>query len=353
MSEQNYPSYLIHYGIEGQKWGVRRFQNEDGTYTDSGLLRRKEQQYFVKEQKKVNRKFDKLTDKLQSRVAAGKRISDKKIKKAIELGTRHRALDYISKNPRAYLQARGLNKASKARNAVGVASSSALIGIAGVGGALGRPDSAVGYGSIGVSALASSIAHRKLEKLAIDKWMQRQYGDAVNESKRLTIKDLEEHGIKMKNKTMYDKINTANPNLLMTGSQSKKLIGQGVKDTASGIGDAFRTVNRTVRTTAKVATRGNVVFAKNVASGIGQGIKSVANGGNAQNSLNQIKKTVKNSASETYKIKKKAATDSKDSISSVARSSANKIGTGAIKIAAAPVAEVQDRKKKNSQTRRT
>ena len=37
-----YPSYLIHYGIEGQKWGVRRFQNEDGTYTSEGLERRKQ-----------------------------------------------------------------------------------------------------------------------------------------------------------------------------------------------------------------------------------------------------------------------------------------------------------------------
>lgn len=36
MSEQNYSSYLIHYGIEGQKWGVRRFQNEDGTLTSEG-----------------------------------------------------------------------------------------------------------------------------------------------------------------------------------------------------------------------------------------------------------------------------------------------------------------------------
>jgi hypothetical protein len=36
-----YPSYLIHYGIQGQKWGVRRFQNEDGTYTEEGLKRRK------------------------------------------------------------------------------------------------------------------------------------------------------------------------------------------------------------------------------------------------------------------------------------------------------------------------
>lgn len=39
MSE--YPSYLIHYGIEGQKWGIRRYQNEDGTYTSEGLERRK------------------------------------------------------------------------------------------------------------------------------------------------------------------------------------------------------------------------------------------------------------------------------------------------------------------------
>ena len=30
---------LQHYGILGQKWGVRRFQNEDGTYTKAGLER--------------------------------------------------------------------------------------------------------------------------------------------------------------------------------------------------------------------------------------------------------------------------------------------------------------------------
>lgn len=204
MSEQNYPSYLIHYGIEGQKWGVRRFQNEDGTYTDSGLLRRKEQQHFVKEQKKVNRKFDKLTDKLQSRASAGKRVSNRQIQKAVELGTKHRALDYISQNPRAYLQARGLNKASKARNTVGIASSSAAIGIAGLGVAAKRPDVVAGYGSMGVSGIASSVAMRKLEKLAIDKWMERQYGNAIDKSRNLTIKDLEEHGIKMKNKTRKD-----------------------------------------------------------------------------------------------------------------------------------------------------
>jgi hypothetical protein len=32
-------SYLMHYGIKGQKWGVRRYQNEDGSLTEEGKRR--------------------------------------------------------------------------------------------------------------------------------------------------------------------------------------------------------------------------------------------------------------------------------------------------------------------------
>lgn len=37
------PGYLSHHGIKGQKWGVRRYQNSDGTWTEEGLQRRREQ----------------------------------------------------------------------------------------------------------------------------------------------------------------------------------------------------------------------------------------------------------------------------------------------------------------------
>lgn len=32
-------AYLMHYGVKGQKWGVRRYQNEDGTLTEAGKAR--------------------------------------------------------------------------------------------------------------------------------------------------------------------------------------------------------------------------------------------------------------------------------------------------------------------------
>lgn len=31
--------FLLHYGIKGQKWGIRRFQNKDGSLTAAGRKR--------------------------------------------------------------------------------------------------------------------------------------------------------------------------------------------------------------------------------------------------------------------------------------------------------------------------
>ena len=68
-------NHLAHYGISGQKWGIRRFQNEDGSLTEAGKDR-----YYVDKNYKQEYSLDseesrKIIDKHMKEKGIGKDLS--------------------------------------------------------------------------------------------------------------------------------------------------------------------------------------------------------------------------------------------------------------------------------------
>lgn len=62
--------HLAHHGIKGQKWGVRRYQNEDGTFTEAGKKRYfKENGELTRVANRHNAKVGKQMDKTFMKVA--------------------------------------------------------------------------------------------------------------------------------------------------------------------------------------------------------------------------------------------------------------------------------------------
>ena len=74
-------TYLIHHGIKGQKWGVRRYQNEDGSYTNAGRRRLRGSE---RTQNKIDR-IQKRIDKSDHNVIARNTINDYRRGKLQEL----------------------------------------------------------------------------------------------------------------------------------------------------------------------------------------------------------------------------------------------------------------------------
>lgn len=94
--------YLVHHGIKGQKWGVRRFQNQDGSYTNAGKTRYRSTSISAAIARRQNDKVDKSFKKWQegaakrdAAISYGKKRNDALIAYKNGSGTRK---DYRSAN---------------------------------------------------------------------------------------------------------------------------------------------------------------------------------------------------------------------------------------------------------------
>lgn len=74
-----YSNYLAHHGIKGQKWGVRRFQNPDGSLTAEGVARYREkgESSYIEIHEGAVREGQRHGDDTQSFERAEKNVSNK------------------------------------------------------------------------------------------------------------------------------------------------------------------------------------------------------------------------------------------------------------------------------------
>ena len=139
-------NYLMHHGILGQKWGIRRYQNEDGTLTDAGKKRYgaesvdkintalgaqrrlndvdKAIAYNKKDMRKSKKQMDKL--ELKSSRQAIKAPSEKEDKKSKKIADKFQAAkdknkvaqDYIKKGESETWKIMG-NQAERGNSVIG------------------------------------------------------------------------------------------------------------------------------------------------------------------------------------------------------------------------------------------
>lgn len=101
------PPELAHYGIKGQRWGQRRFQNADGSYTAEG----KERYGRSKSSGSTNKKgrYDKAIQDLDNVLDS----KDPKVKSAYSEKDRKQLLDYRNKlalKNKSSLRSKGVGK---------------------------------------------------------------------------------------------------------------------------------------------------------------------------------------------------------------------------------------------------
>lgn len=65
---------LMHWGVKGMRWGIRRYQNKDGSLTQAGKKRYDKEMGKLKAEEKILKKRQKTQDKLNKLEAKRKKV---------------------------------------------------------------------------------------------------------------------------------------------------------------------------------------------------------------------------------------------------------------------------------------